>query len=62
MAVGGGAHDEVIFCGAGATAAIHKLLHLVSHKSKKLVVILGPYEHHSNILPWREKAYEVSIW
>lgn len=25
----------------------------------RLVVLVGPHEHHSNILPWREKAKKV---
>ncbi|XP_035824879.1 uncharacterized protein LOC101846496 [Aplysia californica] len=42
--------DAVIFTGSGATSAVNKLLHAL--KPKKPLVLIGPYEHHSNILPW----------
>ncbi|GFS05053.1 tRNA 2-thiocytidine biosynthesis protein ttcA [Elysia marginata] len=44
--------DAVIFCGSGATAAVHKLIHAMD--IQKATVLVGPYEHHSNILPWKE--------
>eukprot|EP00959_Pyramimonas_sp_CCMP1952_P219273 4584569-Pyramimonas_sp.AAC.2 len=28
-------------------------------KSERPVVLVGPYEHHSNLLPWRESCAEV---
>lgn len=50
--------DAVIFCGSGATAAINKLIHVLGLCDKAVarstVIFLGPYEHHSNILPWKE--------
>ena len=54
----------VIFTGSGATAGINQISHLICLKemvSKMLmpVVLIGPYEHHSNILPWRESGAEV---
>lgn len=53
------ASDEhlVIFTGSGATSAINKFIHfldLPSYTDIKPVVFIGPYEHHSNDLPWRE--------
>lgn len=52
------ADDAVIFCGSGATSAIHKLIGVLglgdASIGKSAVVFLGPYEHHSNILPWKE--------
>ena len=42
--------DKVIFTGSGATSAVHKIIHAFNHK--KPLVLIGPYEHHSNILPW----------
>ena len=52
------ADDAVIFCGSGATAAINKLIGVLGLCDKSVarsaVVFLGPYEHHSNILPWKE--------
>ena len=75
-AVGGGDDDVVIFCGAGATAAINKLVdvlniripaglddryHFVQQipQEERPVVFIGPYEHHSNELPWRESIADV---
>ena len=54
----------VIFTGSGATAGINRISQLICLKemvSKMLmpVVLIGPYEHHSNILPWRESGAEV---
>ena len=28
-------------------------------ESKKVVVLVGPYEHHSNLLPWRDSGAEI---
>ncbi|GAB3677165.1 aminotransferase class V-fold PLP-dependent enzyme [Angustibacter aerolatus] len=75
-AVGADAGDAVVFCGSGATAAIHKLVevlglripsaaedrwHLEQHvpADERPLVLLGPYEHHSNELPWRESLADV---
>jgi selenocysteine lyase/cysteine desulfurase len=62
-AVGGGADDLVIFCGSGSTAAVDKLTRLLGLRDRpareRAVVFVGPYEHHSNELPWRESAAEV---
>lgn len=54
----------VIFTGSGTTQGINRLVHLfgVSEAVKNgenPLVIIGPYEHHSNILPWRESGAEV---
>ena len=54
----------VIFAGSGATAGINRLVHLlgvpqVLAGGGRAVVFIGPYEHHSNILPWRESGAEV---
>ncbi|XP_033624514.1 uncharacterized protein LOC117287960 [Asterias rubens] len=54
--------DVVIFTGSGTTGAIHKLitaLELKGDRAKKTVVFVGPYEHHSNILPWKESGAKV---
>lgn len=58
------AGDAVIFTGSGATAGIQKLVRLfgasASNAPGQLPLVLhGPYEHHSNILPWRESGAEV---
>jgi selenocysteine lyase/cysteine desulfurase len=56
-AVGGGEDDAVIFCGSGTTGAIDKLVRLL--ELDDAVVFVGPSEHHSNELPWRESGAEV---
>jgi selenocysteine lyase/cysteine desulfurase len=59
-AVNGSDDDVVLFCGSGATAAIDRLIRVLElHPSQHPVVFVGPYEHHSNELPWRESAAEV---
>jgi selenocysteine lyase/cysteine desulfurase len=59
-AVNGGAEDVVLFCGSGATGAIDKLIRLLAlTASDRPVVFIGPYEHHSNELPWRESPAEL---
>jgi selenocysteine lyase/cysteine desulfurase len=61
-AVGGTDQDLVIFCGSGATAAVAKLVALLGLKERtgpRPLVLVGPHEHHSNLLPWRESAAEV---
>ncbi|MFT4749388.1 MAG: selenocysteine lyase/cysteine desulfurase [Pseudohongiellaceae bacterium] len=77
-AVNGNDDDQVIFCGAGATAAINKLIDILnlrlpaelSEKYQLLaqvpaesrpVVFIGPYEHHSNEIPWRESIADVVV-
>lgn len=54
----------VIFTGSGATAGINRLVKLfgvtdVIARGGRVRVIIGPYEHHSNILPWRESGAEI---
>jgi selenocysteine lyase/cysteine desulfurase len=64
-AVGGTDQDLVIFCGSGATGAVAKLVGLLELDARagpagaRPVVFVGPHEHHSNLLPWRESAAEV---
>ncbi|MGZ6658257.1 MAG: aminotransferase class V-fold PLP-dependent enzyme [Solirubrobacteraceae bacterium] len=59
-AVNGGEDDVVLFCGSGATGAIDKLIRLLAlTAAARPVVFIGPYEHHSNELPWRESPAEV---
>lgn len=60
--------DQIIFCGPGATAAINKLIDIMGLREKgaanineRPVVFIGPYEHHSNELPWRESCAEVVV-
>jgi len=59
-AVNGSEDDVVIFCGTGATGAIDKLSRLLALDPwDRPVVFVGPYEHHSNELPWRESVADV---
>src|SRR5713226_6581020 len=68
--------DVVLFVGAGATAAVNKLVGLLGlricepldrefnlsaaiPRSHRPVVFIGPYEHHSNELPWLESVADV---
>lgn len=67
--VGGNEDHDVVFTGSGATAGINRLVKLLdvapkdqtsaTGSAQKTVVLIGPYEHHSNILPWREAGVEV---
>ena len=55
---------SVIFTGSGATSAINRLVSLCGAAGVEPgvlapVVFVGPYEHHSNILPWRESGAQV---
>jgi hypothetical protein len=56
-AVNGGEDDVVLFCGSGTTGAVDKLVRVLPLADA--VVFLGPYEHHSHELPWRESAADV---
>lgn len=55
--------DVVLFCGAGATGAVDKLIRILTlaHNLNESdsVIFIGPYEHHSNELPWRESGAKV---
>ena len=59
-AVGGGEDDVVRFCGAGSTAAITRFIHVLDLQPRERpVVFIGPSEHHSNELPWRESIADL---
>ena len=75
-AVGGDQDTCVVFCGAGATGAIDKLIGILNLRlpadldrryglsalipaEERPVVFIGPFEHHSNELPWRESIADV---
>ena len=54
----------VIFAGSGATTGLNRLVHLLGvdtavKSGRGATIIIGPYEHHSNILPWRESGARV---
>lgn len=55
---------HVVFGGSGATAGLTRIVRLLDIERRvaggeRIVVLLGPYEHHSNILPWRDSGAEV---
>lgn len=68
-----GAVDDhvVVFCGSGSTAGVDKLVRLlglcptdpsapaVRSDRSRPVVFVGPFEHYSHELPWRESGAEV---
>jgi selenocysteine lyase/cysteine desulfurase len=59
-AVNGSADDVVVFAGSGTTGTIDKLLRVLAlAPGDRPVVFIGPYEHHSNELPWRESIADV---
>lgn len=61
---GADGEHAVIFTGSGATSGINRLVTLFGvtdavAAGRHARVIVGPYEHHSNILPWRESGAEI---
>lgn len=59
-----GPDHAVIFAGSGATNGLNRLVNLLGVRQAVASgagarVIVGPYEHHSNILPWRESGAEI---
>ncbi|XP_078658655.1 uncharacterized protein LOC144904007 isoform X1 [Branchiostoma floridae x Branchiostoma belcheri] len=52
-AVHAGPDDVVIFSGNGCTGALTTLIDAMTF-TKPPVIFVGPFEHHSNLLPWRE--------
>ncbi|WP_369679682.1 aminotransferase class V-fold PLP-dependent enzyme [Streptomyces mirabilis] len=54
--------------GSAATAAVNKLVGILELRradsypqAVRAVVFVGPYEHHSNELPWRESVADVMV-
>ena len=74
--VGASEDDVVLFTGSGATAAVNKLVGCMGilrphpefsgfaldelAPGTRPIVLVGPYEHHSNELPWYESLAEVT--
>jgi len=59
--LGAGPDCHVVFSGPGATSGLNRVVGLLNIPAslamgKRVVVLHGPYEHHSNILPWRESG------
>lgn len=73
--LGANEQDAVLFCGSGCTGAIDKLIQILGLKlphglnrygidtaispDQRPVVLIGPYEHHSNDVQWRETIADV---
>ena len=72
--LGGGQEDALLFCGSGTTAAIKRLQEVMGiavpsilrdrvlkclRSEERWVVFVGPHEHHSNLLSWRQSLAEV---
>lgn len=72
--LGAGPEHKIVFPGTGATGAVKRLQEILGvavpaqHRarllqvlpaSERLVVFVGPYEHHSNEVSWRESLAEV---
>ena len=61
---GCGPDCHVVFAGSGATAGINRIVGLLDIRRRiaageTVTVFVGPYEHHSNILPWRETGARI---
>ncbi|EPX76646.1 aminotransferase class V-fold PLP-dependent enzyme [Salipiger mucosus] len=61
---GAGEGTSVVFTGSGSTAGLNRIVGLLDiagtvARGGRAVVLIGPYEHHSNLLPWRESGAEV---
>lgn len=64
--VGAGPEHAVIFTGTGATTAIDRFSrimglerHVEAGSTDRPVMFIGPFEHHSNELMWRETGVEL---
>jgi selenocysteine lyase/cysteine desulfurase len=57
-------NDILLFTGTGSTGAVHTLVDVfdfhIEFNKKNTVVMVSAFEHHSNILPWKEKGVEVN--
>ncbi len=67
--------DAILFCGSGCTGAIDKFIQILGLKlsnglqkygvdtkilaKNRPVIFIGPYEHHSNDVQWRETIADV---
>eukprot|EP00966_Prymnesium_polylepis_P168480 3895358-Prymnesium_polylepis.1 len=67
-------NDRLLFTGNGATAGANRLVAMLGlaaptpaardaaralPAAERPVVFVGPYEHHSNLLPWRDSIADV---
>ena len=65
--------DQLLFVGSGSTACANHLVRLLGLEAspdarsraralpaeQRPIVFVGPYEHHSNLLPWRDSIADV---
>jgi selenocysteine lyase/cysteine desulfurase len=72
----GAQNGKLLFCGTGSTAAIKRLQEILGlvvpealrerviaslGPAERPIVFVGPYEHHSNEVSWRETIAEVMV-
>lgn len=62
--LGCGPDSHVVFTGSGATSGINRIVGLLGiaglvAAGERVTVLIGPYEHHSNLLPWRESGADI---
>ncbi|GMH25308.1 hypothetical protein Nepgr_027151 [Nepenthes gracilis] len=72
--LGSGRNNALLFCGSGSTAAIKRLQEVMGiaipatlrdiavrflREEERWVVFVGPFEHHSNLLSWRQSLAQV---
>jgi selenocysteine lyase/cysteine desulfurase len=53
--------DVLIFGGSGSTGVISKIISILGitkNDKRNPVIFIGPMNHHSNILPWRETGFK----
>ena len=68
---GKAACDVVLFGGNGVTGVVGLLIDILNLRGlaaaangkgrRRPVVFVGPHEHHSNLLPWRESGCEMIL-
>lgn len=57
--------DVVLFAGSGSTSAVELLIDCVGlaqtarDPATRPIIFVGPFEHHSNLIPWRESGCEI---
>ncbi|KAK4764813.1 hypothetical protein SAY86_025903 [Trapa natans] len=74
QSLGGGPETALLFCGSGSTGSIKRLQEVMGitvpsilrervlsflTSEERWVVFVGPFEHHSNLLSWRQSLAEV---
>jgi selenocysteine lyase/cysteine desulfurase len=52
---------KILFCGSGATSAIHLLVQFIKPNLQPTVFIISELEHNSNYLPWYELSKKSNV-